>query len=97
MAKNNNVIGIKGVLLCLQNNGIINQIDDEFFSDVYDPNKAIVNQIQDFAQKYDITLPTGWKVELAKSVKVQLQKADIEKIPSGIVEHWTELFQKLCE
>lgn len=76
---------------------LFRDVDDEFFSDVYDPNKAIVNQIQNFAKKYDITLPTGWKVELAKSVKVQLQKADIEKIPSEIVEHWTGLFQKLCE
>lgn len=76
---------------------LFRDIDDEAFSDCYDSGKAIVNQIQDFAKKYRIDLPIGWKVELAKSVKNQLQKVGVEKIPDKYIENWTELFRKLCE
>jgi len=76
---------------------LFRDIDEEFFSDVYDSNKAVVDQIQSFAKKYNIDLPTGWKVELAKSVKNQLQKVKIEKIPTPYIENWIALFEKLCE
>lgn len=74
---------------------LFRDVDDVFFSDECKNGEAIVNQIQMFAKKYGINLPNGWKVELAKSVKSQLQKiSDCDRIPNEYIETWTKLFAK---
>lgn len=76
---------------------LFRDVDDEVFSDTYDSKQPIVNQVQAFAEKYSVTLPIGWKVELSKSVKAQLQKCSPDKIPMVYIETWTGFFNKLCE
>lgn len=76
---------------------LFRDVDDEVFSDIYDPKQPVVAQIHSFAQKHSITMSLGWKVELAKSVKMQLQRRDEDKVPKEYVERWTQLFAKLCQ
>ena len=47
-------------------------------------------RIEEFASDYSIVLPDGWKVELAKAVKVQLQKA--KAIDEAVIKKWLNLF-----
>ena len=75
---------------------LFRDVDDTFY-DHYDAGKPIVNQVQDFAKRYDVELPKGWKVDLSKSVKLQLQKTSFQKIPPKVLESWEELFEKLCK
>ena len=41
-----------------------------------------------------ITLPKGWKVDVAKGVKQQLQKAKTSVVPGEYLEKWETLFNK---
>ena len=76
-------------------NKLFRDIDDEQFIDNFDSSKPTVNQVENFAEKHNIQLAVGWKVELAKSVKLQLQRVTSETIPSDIILKWKELFDLL--
>jgi len=70
--------------------------DEIEFDEKYESNKPIVSQIKQFAKDYHIELIDGWKVELAKAVKVLMQTDKI-KIETDFVEKWLALFNKLNE
>ncbi len=72
---------------------LFRELDDEYFSDFYDNNKPIVPQIENFAKKYNIDLPTGWKVILAKNVKKHFMNAS--NIDKSTLEEWAKLFKEL--
>jgi predicted ATP-dependent endonuclease of OLD family len=73
---------------------IFRTVDDEVFEDVYDAAKPIVNQIEQFAAKHAVTLPKGWKVELARQTKIRVLQR--RWTPSEqVITVWTALFNKL--
>jgi len=65
--------------------------DDVEFEDSYSNGAPILPQIEKFATDNSIVLPSGWKVELARKVKVQLVKPKV-KIDDKYVQMWTKLF-----
>ena len=75
----------KEVEILLRNN------DDIEFEDRYSDKKPIIPQIENFAKNNSISLPSGWKVELTRKVKIKLAKPKI-MIDDEYVQRWTELF-----
>lgn len=69
---------------------LFREIDDDFV-----PNNqlAILPQIDDFARKHNIALSRDYKINLAKYVKKQIDKAN--SIPDEYLKIWTKLFKKL--
>lgn len=65
----------------------------DYFTDVVDTDKPLVPQVEEFAQRHQIELPKGWKVDIARRVKEQLlkQTADVDK---ALEEQWKRLFDK---
>ena len=68
---------------------------DEFdFEDIYDPAIPLITQIEQNAEKYNIELPIGYKVELAKAAKSKILKLkendDIEK-----QNIWLDIFNQI--
>jgi len=79
--------------------GLVSIIDrtyrcDNYFEDSYDNSKPIIDQIQDWAKTNSITLPEGWKVDLARTVQNRFDKV-FETIDSQLETKWGELFGKL--
>ena len=68
---------------------------EESFEDSYDDQKPIVSQIESFAANNDITLPEGWKVELAKSAKQELLSKKTPDFDEKYKEIWKNLFDIL--
>lgn len=65
-------------------------IEDMTFAETYNKEIALIPQIEDFANKYNVNLVHGWKVVLAKSVKRQIERnVDVEK---EILDKWIKLF-----
>ena len=58
-----------------------------------DVEKAIVPQLEMFADQHDLDLDLGWKVELSKRVK-QRFKGDVD---DDLVSKWEELFKKISK
>jgi predicted ATP-dependent endonuclease of OLD family len=81
-------------LLAFGINKLFRAVDDEAFEDVYDPKLPIINQIQQFAAKHQVTLLGGWKVELAKLTKARLLQRGRRDLTDEVVAAWTALFQK---
>ena len=48
---------------------IFRDIDDFDFEGIYQSEKPIIPQIEECAQTHNISLPTGYKVEIAKLAK----------------------------
>ena len=65
--------------------------EDIEFEDTYLVDTPILSQIQNFASENSIELPNGWKVELARKVKLQLAKPKV-KVDDKYLEMWTNLF-----
>ena len=68
---------------------------DEFdFEDIYDPAIPLITQIEQNAEKYNIELPIGYKVELAKAAKSKILKLkendDVEK-----QNIWLDIFNQI--
>jgi predicted ATP-dependent endonuclease of OLD family len=72
-------------------------VEEETFTDCYDNQKPLVNQIDSFAAKYNVPLRNGWKVDLARSVKQQLLKAKTETISPEVIECWKKVFDRLIK
>ena len=68
--------------------------EEIYFEDSYNNTKPIKFQIESFAATHGIELPKGWNVELAKSVKMQIQNSKVT-IPDETVKMWRLLFDKL--
>lgn len=64
-------------------------LDDDFWDDCYDESLPIVSQIEDFAQSHNVALTKGWKVELAKSTKVAMQKKECSDSDLSL---WLKIF-----
>jgi len=78
---------------------IINQLDKWqrsaaiSFGEKFIENKPIVPQIEDWAKKNNIDLPSpGWKAELAKRVKQQMLYDGYGAVQPEFIEKWTKLF-----
>lgn len=71
---------------------IFNSVE-EVFSDIYDDNKPIVGQIENFAANNGVELDKGWKVELAKYAKKAMERAKEDKIESSYIDRWIKLFE----
>lgn len=65
---------------------------EDNFEDEYDSSKPLINQVEEFAKKNDITLEDGWKVELSKNVKKQMQKSSLT-IEDDATKKWIKLFK----
>src|SRR5690606_22488623 len=52
---------------------LFNSLDEVDFEDSYNKDNPIVPQIEAFASTNGVELSKGWKVELAKTAKVQLK------------------------
>jgi predicted ATPase len=78
-------------LMTRQLDRFFRDVEVESFQDVYDTSKPIVPQIETFANKHNIDLEKGWKVQLSKSVKQQLlnPKTTVNDV---VVARWLKLF-----
>lgn len=76
-------------------NKLFSEVDDDedAFEDFYDNSKAIIPQIQQFAENNKIVLPGGWKVELAKSAKARIARA--KSIDADVLAMWSKLFDSI--
>jgi AAA ATPase-like protein len=69
---------------------------EEDFADFASPTASIIGQIEAYAKKYDIALPSpGWKVELARVVRPRLSALDLGTVPENIVNAWTSIFAQI--
>ena len=73
---------------------LFRDVEDEDFEDFLVTGQAIVPQVEAFAAKYNIPLPKGWKVDVARGVKQQLQKAKTGTVPDEYLKKWEALFDK---
>ncbi|MDO5464689.1 MAG: AAA family ATPase [Akkermansia sp.] len=69
--------------------------NEEMISFCIAEGEPYVNQIESFANDYGITLPDGWKVEIAKKIKIILSKTPKEKIDDKYINIWSRLFDDL--
>ena len=65
---------------------------EEEFGDVVQEGLPIVPQIEAWAKRNSVSLPLGWKVELAKRVKQQSLNKGITAIDEATVDKWVALF-----
>lgn len=70
-------------------------VEDYSFGDGYDATKPIIPQIESFAAHHNVSLPDGWKVDLAKSAKQTLRTKTVANIDPQYVEMWKKLFETL--
>lgn len=63
----------------------------DYFEDVFDRAKPIINQMEDFAKQNGYTLELGWKVELAIGFQ-RIFPRIIDKIDETVVGNWKKLF-----
>ena len=66
---------------------------DQYFEDFYQKGLPIVNQIEDWAKKYNVTLNDGWKVEIARAIQNRFEKT-MESIPTDLKDKWIKLFEE---
>lgn len=70
------------------------EVDEFDFEDIYDPAIPLITQIEQNAEKYNIELPIGYKVELAKAAKSKILKLkendDVEK-----QNIWLDIFNQI--
>ena len=71
---------------------LFRDVEDEFFEDAFEKGQSIVPQIEKFAEQHKIKLDKGWKVEIARSVKQQLQNSKGNVVPDEYIEKWIQLF-----
>ncbi|QEI05528.1 AAA family ATPase [Pigmentiphaga aceris] len=67
---------------------------EQQFLEVASKEKPIVPQVEAWAKSESIELTAGWKVEVAKRVKVVLLTKGIGEIDDGLVELWVQLFSR---
>lgn len=83
---------IPPALISRQISRLFRDVEDEAFEDYHVTGQAIVPQVESFAEKYNVALPKGWKVDVARGVKQQLQKAKPEIVPDEYLQKWERLF-----
>jgi predicted ATP-dependent endonuclease of OLD family len=80
---------------------LIKIIDKKFraeneFEDFYKSKDPIVDQIEAWAKKENITLEKGWKVEVARELQNKFDK-NFNKVDSVYIDIWTKLFESLLK
>jgi predicted ATPase len=73
-------------------NKLFRNVDDEKFEEIYNPKQPIINQINQFATKHHVSLPDGWKVDLAKQTKTRLLQRGRRGLTDDVIAEWTKLF-----
>lgn len=81
-------------LMARQISRLFRDVEDEDFEDFLVTGQAVVPQVEAFAEKYNIDLAKGWKVDVARGVKQQIQKAKANVIPDEYLTKWETLFNK---
>ena len=81
-------------LISRQIGRLFRDVEDEAFEDVLVAGQPIVPQVEAFATKYNVELDKGWKVDVARGVKQQLQKAKADVVPDEYITKWETLFNK---
>ena len=69
---------------------------DQYFEDFYQKGSPIVNQIEAWANKYNISLNEGWKVEIARAIQNRFDKI-MESLPTGLKDNWIRLFETITK
>ena len=77
-----------------QINRLFRDVEDELFEDIFAEGQAIVPQVEQFAERHSVQLDKGWKVDVAKGVKQQLQKGKSDIVPDEYMSKWLCLFKK---
>jgi len=74
------------------------EVEDEF-EDFYIDGVPMCNQIEEYAKKNQISLDTGWKVNLAKKIKSEILKGKDRVISEEdpTFGNIVKLFQKFCQ
>lgn len=75
---------------------IFNNIELDF-SEVYNPNTPIIPQIEKFADDNAISLPNGYKVELARQFKQILQNQMDKYNDDTVIYRWKTIFDSLLQ
>lgn len=81
-------------LMMRQIGRLFRDVEDEDFEDFFSEGQPIVPQIEAFAKKHDVSLYKGWKVDVARGVKQQLQKAKTDIVLDEYLTKWESLFNK---
>lgn len=76
-------------------NRMFREVDEESFTDVYDPAKPLVDQVEGFARQHGVTLDPAWKVALAKGFKTRLQAKSPPAVDSTVSDAWKKLFTRI--
>lgn len=74
----------------------ISERTDEDFEDVYNDEKPIIQQIENYVKDKKITLESGYKVTLAKNIQ-RKSKNIAKKVDEGTVKIWKALFDRIIE
>lgn len=74
---------------------LFNKLEDVYFEDAHEADKSLVSQVEFFAEKNNIELPKGWKVDVAKDVKKQMKKLKKGDVEEKYIQTWKMLFAKL--
>lgn len=69
---------------------------DEYFEDVYEEEKPIIDQIDNWAKKHSIQLKKGWKVEMAREIQNRFGKI-FETVSENQINIWDALFKQLLK
>ena len=71
---------------------------EDDFSDEVMEDEPIVPQVQKYANKYELKLQPGWKVEVAMQTKIRLLKGDDPgKKDKDVAERWKAFFLKMMD
>ena len=81
-------------LMARQISRLFRDVEEEDFEDFLTAGQAIVPQVESFAKKYNIDLSKGWKVDVARGVKQQIQKVKTNVISDEYLAKWETLFNK---
>ena len=73
---------------------LFRDVEDEDFENFLVTGQPLVPQVEAFAEKYNIDLPKGWKVDVARAVKRKIQKTNANIIPDEYLTKWETLFNK---
>lgn len=74
---------------------IFRSVDEEIFEDVVVPDRALVPQVKEFAERHKVALEDGWKVDVARQVKARLLQRGVQLVDEETVSRWKALLEAL--
>ena len=66
---------------------------DNYFEDLHDPEKPIVDQVESWASNNDIELEKGWKVDVARAVQGRSEQI-LGSADQNVIENWVKMFRR---